>query len=87
MFQSDRDGGNLDIHVMFDDGTINNLTNHPATDYGAAWSPDGKKISFFSKRDGMDDLFVMNADGTNPVNLTKLPLNSHHTMTTAYVWY
>ena len=41
---------------------------------GPAWSPDGKKIAFVSWResnhDMNDDIYVMNADGTNAVNLT-----------------
>ncbi len=36
-----------------------------------AWSPDGTKLVFESTRDGPDaDIFVMNADGTNVVQLT-----------------
>jgi TolB protein len=36
-----------------------------------AWSPDGARIVFESTRDGPDaDIFVMNADGTNVVQLT-----------------
>ena len=31
------------------------------------------KIAFTSNRDGNDEIYVMNADGTNPVNLTNNP--------------
>ena len=36
------------------------------------WSPDGKKIAFSSNRDKEHSfqLFIMNADGTNPVRIT-----------------
>ena len=34
-------------------------------------SPDGSRIVFVSKRDGNTELYVMDADGENPVNLTK----------------
>jgi TolB protein len=34
-------------------------------------SPDGKRIAFVSSRDGNTELYVMNADGSNPVNLTR----------------
>lgn len=37
-----------------------------------AWSPDGARIVFESTRDGPDpDIFVMNADGTGVVQLTR----------------
>ncbi len=34
------------------------------------WSPDGSKIAFQSNRTGHNDIFIMNADGTNLVQLT-----------------
>jgi TolB protein len=42
----------------------------PAFDGDPAWSPDGKRIAFTSERDGDREVYVMNADGTNPVRLT-----------------
>src|SRR6185503_133237 len=40
-------------------------------DFGTAWSPDGSKIAFGSNRDGADtELYVMNADGSDPLKLT-----------------
>ena len=38
-----------------------------------AWSPDGNRIAFASERDGNWEVYVMNADGTNIINLTKHP--------------
>jgi Tol biopolymer transport system component len=32
--------------------------------------PDGSKIAFFSTRDGNYEIYVMNADGSDPRNLT-----------------
>ncbi len=58
--------GNEDIYVINADGTaLQRLTNHPASDTSAAWSPDGKQIAFVSKRDGFERIYLMNADGTN----------------------
>ncbi len=48
-----------------------NLTNHPAEDGSyPTWSPDGTRIAFRSDRDGNFEIYVMDADGSNPVNLT-----------------
>ena len=74
-----KDGGadgdlNRDIFAVNVDGANPiNLTNHPAWDWGAAWSPDGSKIIFESDRDGGRDIFIMDADGSNALNLTNHP--------------
>ena len=39
-------------------------------DYWPVWSPDGKRIAFTSNRDGNYEIYVMNADGSGPKNLT-----------------
>ena len=52
-------------------GTPVNLTNNTHNDSGPVWSPDGTKIAFTSERIGGDDIYVMNADGTNPVRLSR----------------
>jgi Tol biopolymer transport system component len=63
--------GDREIMVRADGGAEPvNLTNHDADDFHPAWSPDGSRIAFTSDRDGSLDIFVMNADGSGPVNLT-----------------
>lgn len=47
-----------------------NLTNNPALDVSAAWSPDGSTIAFFSTRDGSSELYLMDTDGSNVRRLT-----------------
>jgi Tol biopolymer transport system component len=37
------------------------------------WSPDGRSIAFEGTRDGNDEIYVMNADGSNVRRLTKDP--------------
>ncbi len=66
LFTSVRDG-NYEIYVMNPDGSEEvNLTQHPANDQQAAWSPTGEQILFVSDRNGeVDDLYLMNADGSN----------------------
>ena len=38
-----------------------------------AWSPDGTKIAFTAYRGGTPDVYVMDANGANQVNLTNDP--------------
>ena len=67
LFTSTRDG-NREIYMMNPDGSEPvNLTQHPATDLGAVWSPTGEQILFVSDRQGARarDLYVMDADGSN----------------------
>jgi Tol biopolymer transport system component len=67
-----------DICVMNSDGTNPvNLTDSMPEAMGAGqpnWSPDGEKIAFLSgpREDapGRSGIYVMNSDGTNPVNIT-----------------
>jgi tol-pal system beta propeller repeat protein TolB len=65
------DGTAADIYVM--DGTGGNKTlliNVGNADLDPAWSPDGTKIAFSTD----EDIWVANADGSNPVNLTNTPI-------------
>ena len=76
-----RRSGNGEIYRMNSDGKrIRRLTKHPKYDGGAAWSPDGQQITFISFRDQnrieaggivLGEIYLMNADGTNPINLTQ----------------
>jgi Tol biopolymer transport system component len=46
--------------------------------FNAAWSPDGKRIAFTTRRDGNPEIYLMDADGGDPTNLTKGPgLDDH----------
>lgn len=70
---SDR-SGNPDIFVMNADGTnLRRLTDHPANDIWPAWSPDGARIAFPSRRDGNFEIYLMNPDGTDLQRLTHTP--------------
>ena len=54
--------------------TGENLTNHPVDDMDPDWSPDGTKIAFVSNRnDGVYQVYVMDADGSNQIRLTDGP--------------
>jgi len=73
VFNASRDG-NFEIYVMDPDGANQTrLTNNPAFDTEASWSPDGTKIAFSSDRDGNFEIYVMNADGSNVTRVTDNP--------------
>ena len=86
-FVSQRDG-NAEIYVMdADGGNQRNLSNNDFDDWAPSWSPDNKRIVFFSNRDGhvhakhglpTYEIYVMDADGGNPQNLTNQPNDDRH---------
>jgi len=47
-----------------------NLTKSEASNRQPQWSPDGNWISFFSDREGANDIFIILKNGTNLKNLT-----------------
>ena len=63
-----------EIWVMDADGshahaivTSPSLVGHPS------WSPDGSRLAFSDHRTGNGDLYLVDADGTDPVRLTSNP--------------
>lgn len=86
-FVSDRDG-NPEIYTSNADGTdLRRLTNNANADFDPAWSADGKRIAFArSTQPVLDnhllvssDIYVMDADGSNVVQITAGGINSYPT--------
>jgi Tol biopolymer transport system component len=79
------DGADYDVYSVNPDGSgLTLLTaESPADEIGPAWSPDGRKIAFYSNRDDPNptscrprctyDVYVMNADGSGVTRLTDDP--------------
>jgi Tol biopolymer transport system component len=51
-------------------GQSRRLTDHPALDYNAAFSPDGRHVAFVSERDGNLEIYTARADGSGLRRLT-----------------
>ena len=78
LFDSDRDGGDMDIWTMRPDGSnlVNLTADSESFDMLGNWRPDGRRIAFMSNRttatnpEGDFELFAMNANGSNLTQLT-----------------
>jgi Tol biopolymer transport system component len=66
-------GGREDLFLVRSDGTgLRKLTDDPHRDRGPSWSPDGKRIAFYSNRDeGKYEIWVINPDGSGLSRLTR----------------
>lgn len=72
LFVSEREG-DAEIWVRQVDGQESKLTASPTDDLTPAWAPDRSRIAFETKRDGNREIYVMNADGSNQVNVSGHP--------------
>jgi Tol biopolymer transport system component/uncharacterized membrane protein len=72
LFDSSRDG-NPEIYALDASGQTRRMTNSPAADIQGVWDPSMQRIAFTSNRNGQNDIYLMNADGSNPVDLTNNP--------------
>ncbi|MBN2184859.1 MAG: PD40 domain-containing protein [Candidatus Krumholzibacteriota bacterium] len=68
--------------VPAEHGPTRNLSDHSgARDKDAVWSPDGKKVAFFSDREGEFQVYLTDQNGNGtPVCLTKFKDGYRHTL-------
>jgi TolB protein len=70
-FRSHRDGFWEIYSAPTGGGAATRLTRGMVYSAAPAWSPDGKRISFESYARGDLDIWVMNLDGSQPIDLTE----------------
>ena len=76
VFSTARPSARLGISVMNADGSGQTvLTDDAYDDLDPAFSPDGTKIVFLRQNPG-SDIWVMNADGSQPTQLTTTPISA-----------
>ena len=84
LFTSNRNGS-TEVYMMNPDGSEQvKITQHPADDLGAVWSPTGEQILFVSDRQGtrVRDLYVMDPDGSNVRRVFKEKITAWRTSPT-----
>ncbi len=67
------DNTEIFIRWLDDRGPETPLGSNPALDYDPAWSPDGVHVAFVSRRQGSDDIFVIEVPGRNDRLVTNMP--------------
>jgi putative membrane-bound dehydrogenase-like protein len=68
-----------DVHLHDrETGKTTRLTDHPANDYNAVLTNDGRKLAWVSERDGNAELYAANADGTGARRLTDAAAYDDH---------
>ena len=66
----DSDGRQQIFVVKLDGAGERHLTQEGKQNYSPAWSQDGKRLAWVSDRSGNPQIWVMDADGSSPVQLT-----------------
>ena len=66
--------GREDVFVVRADGTgFRQLTDDAFRDRGVSWSPDGKRLAFYSNREGDYQAFSLRSDGSELKQLSAVP--------------
>ena len=67
-------------------GELRRLTDHEADDWDPALSPDGRRLLFSSNRTGKFQIWIAEADGSSPRQVTDLENAQNPTMTADGAW-
>jgi hypothetical protein len=62
--------GTMQIYTVMPNGRqVKRLTSGAFSNHSPRWTPDHSKIVFVSNRSGPENIFIMNADGSNRCSL------------------
>jgi Tol biopolymer transport system component len=76
-YRESGDGLGAEIFVMNANGTNPvNITHAVGNDWEPVWHPGGNKIAFRGLRNGSMDIYLMNTDGSDQLNLTPTTTSS-----------
>jgi len=79
VFASTRHSRHSRLYLKPIDGVVlTQLTAEPADDIQPAFAPCGKRIAFASNRAGQWDIWIIDADGRNPLQVTNTPETELH---------
>jgi dipeptidyl aminopeptidase/acylaminoacyl peptidase len=72
-YSKEENKGNRDLYVInLSTNEMTKITNTPYSEFNALWRPDGKKIGFISSETESLQLWEMNPDGSNKVQITNI---------------
>lgn len=70
-WDKEADKFNTDLWLAYDTRQQSlRLTSHPKRDDHPRWAPDSNRLAFISDRDGDPQIFIINANGGEPVRLS-----------------
>jgi len=72
-YSIEQNKGNRDLYsIGVNAESSKRLTTTPKSEFNAIWRPDGKKIGFLTSESGSVQLWEMNPDGTNRIQISKI---------------
>ena len=72
-YSIEQNKGNRDLYsIGINAESSKRLTTTPKSEFNAIWRPDGKKIGFLTSESGSVQLWEMNPDGTDRIQISKI---------------
>ncbi len=72
-YELEKNRGNRELFVLpVEGGEAINITNTESGEYSAIWRPDGEKIGFLSTESGDLQMWEMNPDGSNRIQISDI---------------